>query len=131
MTNIERLERCADIMRRRWIYDPEAGLLFSRETKDVIKGSMTNKGHLVVTVHEGKFKVTLTYQKACYVYTYGAYDETLYEVHHVNLNKQDNRIKNIRLMPKEKHRRIHRNVRKIIRLGLTQWLEPQLIERSL
>lgn len=43
MTNIERLERCADIMRRRWIYDPEAGLLFSRETKDVLKGSMTNK----------------------------------------------------------------------------------------
>ncbi len=64
MTNIERLERCADIMRRRWIYDHEAGLLFSRETKDVLKGSMTNKGHLLVTVREGEFKVTLTYQKS-------------------------------------------------------------------
>ncbi|OOP07591.1 HNH endonuclease, partial [Shigella flexneri] len=53
------------------------------------------------------------------------------EVHHVNLDKQDNRIKNIRLMPKEKHRRIHKNVRKLIRLGHTQWLQPQLIEQSL
>lgn len=93
MTNIERLERCADIIRRKWIYAPETGLLFSSETKDVIKGGMTNKGHLLVTVREGEFKVTLTYQKACYVYTYGAYDETLYEVHHVNLNKQITELK--------------------------------------
>ncbi len=131
MTNIERLDRCADIMRRRWIYDPESGLLFSRETKDVIKGGMTRKGHLNVSIQEGDFKATLSYQKACYVYTYGAYDETLYEVHHVNMNKKDNRIKNIRLMPKEQHRRIHKNVRKLIRLGHTQWLQPQVIEASL
>lgn len=50
MTNIERLDRCADIMRRRWIYDPESGLLFSRETKGPVKGGMTNKGHLVVSI---------------------------------------------------------------------------------
>ncbi|MCV5707014.1 HNH endonuclease, partial [Escherichia coli] len=71
------------------------------------------------------------YQKAVYVYCYGAFDETLFDVHHINMLKQDNRIKNIRLMPKERHRRIHRNVRKIRRLGFTQWLEPQLIEQSL
>ncbi|HAW2878748.1 TPA: HNH endonuclease [Escherichia coli] len=131
MTNIERLERCADIMRRRWIYDPEAGLLFSRETQDVIKGGMTSKGHLVVSIQEGDFKVTLTYQKACYVYTYGAYDETLFEVHHINLNKQDNRLRNIRLMPKEIHRRIHRNVRRLIQWNLTQFIQPEAIEQSL
>ncbi len=131
MTNIERLERCADIMRRKWIYDPETGLLFSRETEDVIKGGMTNKGHLVLTVREGEFKVTLTYQKACYVYTYGAYDETLFEIHHLNLNKQDNRIKNICLMPKAKHHRIHKNIRKLIRLGHTQWIQPQVLEETL
>ena len=120
MTNIERLDRCADIMRRRWIYDPESGLLFSRETKGPVKGGMTNKGHLVVSIQEGDFKVTLTYQKACYVYAYGAYDETLYEVHHINLNKQDNRLKNI-----------HKNVRKIAQLGHTYWLQPEAIEQSL
>ncbi|HBE5365780.1 TPA: HNH endonuclease [Escherichia coli] len=131
MTNIERLDRCADIMRRRWIYDPELGLLFSRETKGPVKGGMTNKGHLVVSIQEGDFKVTLTYQKACYVYAFGAYDETLYEVHHINLNKQDNRLKNIRLMTKEMHRRIHKNVRKIAQLGHTYWLQPEAIEQSL
>ncbi|EPT3047466.1 HNH endonuclease signature motif containing protein [Escherichia coli] len=131
MTNIERLERCADIMRRRWIYDPEAGLLFSRETKDVIKGSMTSKGYLIVTVQDGDFKVALSYQKAAYVYCYGAYDETLFDIHHINMQKQDNRLKNIRLLPKERHRRIHRNVRRIRRLGFTQWLQPQVIEASL
>ncbi|MWN83249.1 HNH endonuclease, partial [Escherichia coli] len=104
---------------------------FNRDNKNVIKGSLTSKGYLIVTVQEDDFKVALSYQKAAYVYCYGAYDETLFDVHHINLKRQDNRIKNIRLMPKEQHRRIHRNVRKIIRLGFTQWLEPQLIEQSL
>ena len=123
MTNIERLDRCADIMRRRWIYDPESGLLFSRETKDVIKGGMTRKGHLNVSIQEGDFKATLSYQKACYVYTYGAYDETLYEVHHVNMNKQDNRIKNIRLMPKE---RLFDTVGALLGLGMVHSYDAQI-----
>ncbi|CAK0672237.1 TPA: HNH endonuclease [Escherichia coli] len=131
MTNIERLERAAEIMRRKWIYEAETGLFFNRDNKNVIKGSLTSKGYLIVTVQEDNFKVALSYQKAAYVYCYGAYDETLFDVHHINLQKQDNRIKNIRLMPKEKHRRIHKNVRKLIRLGHTQWLQPQLIEQSL
>lgn len=131
MTNIERLERATEIMRRKWIYEAETGLFFNRDNKNVIKGSLTSKGYLIVTVQEDNFKVALSYQKAAYVYCYGAYDETLFDVHHINLQKQDNRIKNIRLMPKEKHRRIHKNVRKLIRLGHTQWLQPQLIEQSL
>lgn len=131
MTNIERLDRAADIMRRKWIYEPDTGLFFNRDNKNVIKGSLTSKGYLIVTVQEDDFKVALSYQKAAYVYCYGAYDETLFDVHHINLKRQDNRIKNIRLMPKEKHRRIHKNVRKLIRLGHTQWLQPQLIEQSL
>ncbi|EFB3214525.1 HNH endonuclease [Escherichia coli] len=131
MTNIERLERCADIMRRRWIYDPETGLFFNRDNKNVIKGSLNSKGYLIVTVQEDDFKVSLSYQKAAYIYCYGAYDETLFDIHHINMQKQDNRIKNIRLMPKEQHRRIHRNVRRIRRLGFTQWLQPQVIEASL
>ncbi|WP_345759913.1 HNH endonuclease [Escherichia coli] len=131
MTNIERLDRAADIMRRKWIYEAETGLFFNRDNKNVIKGSLTSKGYLIVTVQEDDFKVALSYQKAAYVYCYGAYDETLFDIHHINLKRQDNRIKNIRLMPKEKHRRIHKNVRKLIRLGHTQWLQPQLIEQSL
>ncbi|EEY4038468.1 HNH endonuclease [Escherichia coli] len=131
MTNIERLDRAADIMRRKWIYEPDTGLFFNRDNKNVIKGSLTSKGYLIVTVQEDDFKVALSYQKAAYVYCYGAYDETLFDIHHINLKRQDNRIKNIRLMPKEKHRRIHKNVRKLIRLGHTQWLQPQLIEQSL
>lgn len=131
MNNIERLERCANIMRRKWVYDPETGLLFSRETKNVIKGSLTNKNHLLVTVSEGKFRTTISYQKACYVYAYGAFDESLFDVHHLNLNKQDNRIKNICLMPKEKHHRIHKNVRKLIRLGHTRLIQPNVLEESL
>lgn len=131
MTNIERLDRAADIMRRKWIYEAETGLFFNRDNKNVIKGSLTSKGYLIVTVQEDDFKVALSYQKAAYVYCYGAYDETLFDVHHINLKRQDNRIKNIRLMPKEKHRRIHKNVRKLRRLGFTQWLQPQVIEASL
>ncbi|HFK4224586.1 TPA: HNH endonuclease [Escherichia coli] len=131
MTNIEKLDRAADIMRRKWIYEPDTGLFFNRDNKNVIKGSLTSKGYLIVTVQEDDFKVALSYQKAAYVYCYGAYDETLFDIHHINLKRQDNRIKNIRLMPKEKHRRIHKNVRKLIRLGHTQWLQPQLIEQSL
>ncbi|KAA3540924.1 HNH endonuclease [Escherichia coli] len=131
MTNIERLDRAADIMRRKWVYEPDTGLFFNRDNKNVIKGSLTSKGYLIVTVQEDDFKVALSYQKAAYVYCYGAYDETLFDIHHINLKRQDNRIKNIRLMPKEKHRRIHKNVRKLIRLGHTQWLQPQLIEQSL
>ncbi|HCS4492221.1 TPA: HNH endonuclease [Escherichia coli] len=131
MTNIERLDRAAEIMRRKWIYEPDTGLFFNRDNKNVIKGSLTSKGYLIVTVQEDDFKVALSYQKAAYVYCYGAYDETLFDIHHINLKRQDNRIKNIRLMPKEKHRRIHKNVRKLIRLGHTQWLQPQLIEQSL
>ncbi|MBF2915133.1 HNH endonuclease [Escherichia coli] len=131
MTNIERLDRAAEIMRRKWIYEAETGLLFNRDNKNVIKGSLNSKGYLIVTVQEDDFKVSLSYQKAAYIYCYGAYDETLFDIHHINLQKQDNRIKNIRLMPKEQHRRIHRNARKIRRLGFTQWLQPQVIEASL
>lgn len=101
----------------RWIYDFEVGLLFSCEIKDVIKGSMINKGYLVVMVYEGKFKVIFIYQKVCYVYIYGVYDEILYEVYYVNLNKQDNCIKNICLMLKEKYCWIYKNVCKFIWLG--------------
>ncbi|EPU4290718.1 HNH endonuclease [Escherichia coli] len=131
MTNIERLDRAADIMRRKWVYEAETGLFFNRDNKNVIKGSLTSKDYLIVTVQEDDFKVALSYQKAAYVYCYGAYDETMFDVHHINLKRQDNRIKNIRLMPKEQHRRIHRNVRKIRQLGFTQWLQPQVIEASL
>lgn len=87
MTNIERLDRAADIMRRKWIYEAETGLFFNRDNKNVIKGSLTSKGYLIVTVQEDDFKVALSYQKAAYVYCYGAYDETLFDVHHINLKK--------------------------------------------
>lgn len=87
MTNIERLDRAADIMRRKWIYEAETSLFFNRDNKNVIKGSLTSKGYLIVTVQEDDFKVALSYQKAAYVYCYGAYDETLFDVHHINLQK--------------------------------------------
>ncbi|CAM7685818.1 HNH nuclease domain-containing protein [Escherichia coli] len=108
MTNIERLDRCADIMRRRWIYDPESGLLFSRETKGPVKGGMTNKGHLVVSIQEGDFKVTLTYQKACYVYAFGAYDETLYEVHHIGNDSNLLIVFYVQIMPDDFVMQLHR-----------------------
>ncbi|HAW2356161.1 TPA: hypothetical protein JLP40_000158 [Escherichia coli] len=42
MNNIERLDRAAEIMRRKWIYEAETGLFFNRDNKNVIKGSLTS-----------------------------------------------------------------------------------------
>lgn len=66
----------------------------------------------------GKFFVMVNY-KRIYERAFGIqWDRTLYEIHHVDRNRENNEIGNLLLIPKEVHERIH----KIESELLGQWM---------
>ena len=76
-------------------YDKDTGLLYWRRSKRGIKrnspvGSFNNKGYLKATLHTRGLLV----HRIIWVLVYGKFPEQ--EIDHINGNKTDNRIENLR-----------------------------------
>ncbi|MWM86271.1 HNH endonuclease [Escherichia coli] len=117
MENIERLRLAVDALRRKYHYDPETGLFHNRSTGQVIKGSLSEKhrGHLSITISLSNGKRTcLAMKKAVWLWCYGVYDERKYDIHHLDMDPQNQKLSNLVKLPREQHKALHSKLNQLL-----------------
>ena len=112
MSHTENLIRATDFVvflkgiKREWIAYPESGKIFSTVTGEFLK---TKKfcGYHVISISQryaGKrYNTTTPFHRALWILTYGIPLSLRAEIDHIDGNKENNKISNLRLVSKEEN----------------------------
>ena len=77
----------------RYTYDPEAGTIRHKGRHRVVKGLVNNHGYHRISIRVGKGRTKVMIHRAAWALFYGRWPK---EIDHLNGNKTDNRIENLR-----------------------------------
>jgi hypothetical protein len=100
----------AERLREVLAYDPETGV-FTRRTTGRVAGGSDGHGYLAARVDGQTYRL----HRLAWLHTYGVWPHI---VDHVNMDKADNRIKNLRDTCKSGNAQNRRNARKDNKLGV-------------
>ena len=93
---MDRLEKCVLLKSLGYTYDPESGKIYGMKGKEI-----TSLNRYVIITGNKKFKGNLLGHHFAYYYVYGNVDFEMLD--HINGNKTDNRICNLRISNKYKN----------------------------
>jgi len=80
-------------LRERYTYDPETGVIRHKDRDRVVKGSNDRNGYLLIRIGPNKDRIWVLLHRAAWALFYGRWPT---EIDHLNGNKTDNRICNLR-----------------------------------
>jgi hypothetical protein len=87
-----RLEKCQILKSKGYTYDSETGLIYTPRGKETI--TKDSRGYKMLAVNNSDYKFRLWGHHFAYYYVYGNVDFIMLD--HINKNKGDNRIINLR-----------------------------------
>ena len=112
MSQTENLIRATDFIvflkgiKREWIAYPESGKIFSTVTGEFMKPSITRGYYslpLTLTTSGKRYKSSIKFHRALWILTYGIPLSLRAEIDHIDGNKENNKISNLRLVSKEEN----------------------------
>tara|TARA_R110000772_G_scaffold261549_1_gene380088 strand:+ start:421 stop:918 length:498 start_codon:yes stop_codon:yes gene_type:complete len=77
-------------------FDIELNKVYSLYTNKYLKNSLDNKGYYRVWLRKNKIKTTFSIHRLCYMCNYPTEDISLLEIDHIDMDKLNNKIENLR-----------------------------------
>ena len=121
----------ADVLRSRFSYNPVSGVftrligVSGRNTKaGTVAGSKDNQGYLKITIQGQFFKA----HRLAWLHVHGEWPK--FEVDHINGNRSDNRIENLRDAPRGLNSQNERSARISNRSGFLGVCSPTKIDKK-